>query len=110
MPLSRGDAILPLAGRRRRVETGRVVVFGHVRRKRPSREELQQEVALALAARMAAGRPSFEVPRRSRPAWAGGEPTVSWYHSAAPVAPVEAPGTGPLLLRTVHLSSALPTR
>jgi hypothetical protein len=87
-----------------------VVVFGHVRRKRPSREELQQEAALVLAARIAAARPTFEGPRRSRPAWASGEPTVSWYHPAAPVAPVDAPGTGPLLLRTVQLSSALLTR
>ena len=80
-----------------------MVVFGHVGKRRPTDEELRHDAALVLAARIGAGRPPSEAPRRPRPEWARREPRASWYHPPAPAAPDPVAAADPLVLRTVHL-------
>ena len=81
-----------------------MAMFGHVRRRHPSREELQYEAALVLAARIGAGKPPLGGRRRPRPTDAPSERSAPWYRSAAPSVRATSPTTRPFALHTVRVS------
>ena len=86
-----------------------MAIFGRSRTRRPSAEELRHEAALVLEARIIAGKPASEAPRRPRPGWATSARATSWYRSATADTPRTTPTTRPLVLHAVDLPAGRPS-